>query len=281
MSESNTELATPEAGAEVANIDELEAQLAEKQREDLKGTRTPVPFLTPLQGSTKVKPTGVSDGTFYNTLTGEGYATEIEFLIGHAETGRFLSQKDERTGQRRAFAAGPVATVPNHWPEQFRGKAFAELPEAFERYNQMVQEGQIEWGSGPPIQTAYNFLGIVVEPQLEGRDPFPVRLSLKSTSAGAGRKMLGLARSLRTPWAHTVKLSTTRREFKDGSAYVVVFDGLGDAPADEHRRLAIEIAQHAQQGLYQPVEEAAHEPEGSSDGPARERPAPRSDAPGV
>lgn len=243
----STAVATTDQAGEIVNVDELEQRLARRQQDALVGERIQPPFLQVLQATTEKKPAGVEDGEFYNTLTNFGYGSEIEFLIGYAERGRFYSFKPKE-GRRRGYSASAAeTTVPDRWPEQFRGKAFAELPEAEERYAEMANAGQIEWGKGPPIATTYVFVGIVTKHQGGEIAPTPVKLSLMRSSAPAGRTMLGLARSLRTPWAHVVRLSTDRKQFNDGPSYVVNYDGLGDAPADDFRQAAIQIALAAEQ----------------------------------
>ncbi len=267
----STDVAAPEAtNTDLTNFDDVEKRLAQRQQEQLAGERLRPPFLQVLQATAEKKPAGVEDGEFYNTLTGFGYGTEIEFLIGYAERGRFYSVKPKGEKRRGFSATQADVTVPSHWPENLRGKVFAELPEAEERYSEMANAGQIEWGSGPPISTTYVFVGIVTQHKGGDIAPTPVKLSLMRTSAPAGRTMLGLARSLRTPWAHAIKLSTERKQFADGPAFFVNYDGLAEPPEDDLRTAAVQIALQAEQGALDTDTTGGDAPPSAPKGESRE-----------
>lgn len=242
-----SELDTVAPGGEVANLNELEERLAAQKQEQLRDERIQIPRLDVVQGTTKRPPEGANPGDFFNTITGDVFGTSVLFLTAVYHRGRAYAETEDdgKGGRRRTgkfFAAGPEATVPSFWPEQFRGKAFAELPEAEERYSEMANAEVIAWGSGPPIQTTYNFTGLVLAPELDGVQPMPMRLSLKSTSAGAARKLLSMLKPLRTYWARPVLMSTERRSFDSGPAFVVNTGEYGSPPEDNHRLAAVEIA---------------------------------------
>lgn len=246
----STDLTTAEA-AELANLDELEAQATAAARRTLADERIQVPMLSIVQGTTKNPPPNARPGDFVNTVTGAVFGTSIEFLVAHFNRGRFLSVKNEETGKRDAYAAGPEPIVPSYWPDKYAGKVFADLPDAEETYAQLANDGQIEWGSGPPIQTTYNFTGIII-PESDDEDDvaaaeIPVRLSLKSTSAKAGRKAITLIKAQRNPWAKSLLISTQRKEGNEGAYFVAQVDEYGAAPDDTSRRKAVELALAAEQ----------------------------------
>lgn len=255
----STEIATM-GGMTAEQLEAYEAAASARKRETLQGERIQVPRLDVVQGTTRKPPEGAEPGDMFNTITGDVFGSEVLFLVGAYHRGRAYAEKDDkgkRTG--RFFAAGPEAVVPSFWPAQFRGKAFAELPEAEERFREIInneaeaaaEEGRdpkLVWGSGPPIQTTYNFVGVVVDPVPEDAEPFPVRISMKATSAGQARKLLSMLKPLHTYWQRTVHLSTERRTFDEGPAFVWQVGEYGPSPTPEQRALAIQIDQASEQG---------------------------------
>lgn len=270
-----TELERTDEGALTpAQIEELEAQAAGQKRDQLRDERVGVPILSVVQGTSKNPPEGAKNGDFYNALTGDVFGADIDLLVVTYHRGRFFVEKDangKRTG--RTFAAGTDPVVPQFWPDQFKGRVFAELPEAEERYAEMANDGQIEWGSGPPIQTTYNFTGFVVRPELEDAEPFPVRLPVKSTSAKAGKAIIRALAPLRNYWQRSVRLTTDRKTNAAGEPfYAVEFEGFADAPSDYYRAAALELYAVANQVGIREVGGDADAPAATppGDGPAEE-----------
>lgn len=239
-----TELATT-PDTDLAAIESAEQAAAERKREQLANEPIKVPILAVVQGTTNNPPPDAEPGDFFNVVTGDIYGRSIEFLVSLYYRGRFYAI-DTPDG-RKSWSAGTDVTAPDFWPEEYAGRVFAEIPEAEETFAQLANSKEIEWGSGPPIQTTFNFTGLVVKPQLEGVPPFPVRVSLKSKSAKAGKKLIAALKPLRTFWDRTVYLSTERVQGKKGPYFIVNFDGFGEPPEPGFRGAAIELDQAANQ----------------------------------
>lgn len=254
---------TPGSELTTEQIEQIEQQAAQEKREQLQDERVGVPILSIVQGTTKNPPEGSKPGDLVNALTGDNFGTDIDFLVVTYHRGRFYAETDEkgkRTG--RSFAAGSDTVVPRFWPDKFAGKVFAELPEAEERYAEMANDGAIEWGSGPPIQTTYNFTGYILRPELENAEPFPVRFPLKATSAKAAKAIYRALAPLRNYWQRSVHVSTDREVGSEGPYYVAKFEGFGPAPSDAQRRSALELYALSQQVG---VKELGEDPEVQSD----------------
>lgn len=257
------ELETRQA-AELAAIEELEAQASEESRASLADERIKVPILSIVTGTTKSPPDGSKPGDFFNSVTGAVYGTSIELLTAVYNRGRTYAPKGadgRRSGEW--YVAGPESIVPDSWPEEFRGRVFAELPEAEETFKRNVNDGVHPWAGGPPITTTYNFTGHVLTSQTGAEEPIPVRLSLSRTSAPAARTLITMLKAQRNLWAKAIKLSTQRKDGKEGPYYVVVTGSYGATPDLEQRRGALELHQAAQRvGLSEgepPVEGSATE----------------------
>ncbi len=267
----STELETQQA-AELAAVEALEAEAAASARSSLADERIRVPMIAPVQGTTKNPPKGSTGGDFVNTVTGTVYGPEIEMLIAVYNRGRTYAPKDPETGKRTGewYVAGPEAIVPNDWPEEFRGRVFAELPEAEETFKRNANDRVHPWGSGPPITTTYNFTGYVVKSAAEDEEPIPVRLSLSRTSTRAARTLITMLKAQRSFWAKAIQLSTKREESVDGPYYVVQVGSYGAEPTLAQRKAAAELHLAAEQlGLAE-----VGDPEGEHvDSSADEQPA--------
>jgi hypothetical protein len=262
-----TDLSSPE------DLAKAEQALANVGRSRLENFGATTPRIDVRQSSSKNVPSGIELGDFYNTVTGIGYGPEIEFLVVEAHKGRFLGGK--RSPDGNTHAAGDVRVVPDHWPEQYRGRVFSELPEAQERYSEAANAGENEWGKGPAIVDSFNFTGFVTKAAGDDVEPFPVRLSIRATNGDArkaGSKAGALLRSQPNLWSKALKFSTDETQNKGGDEYFVVrVDGYGDEPTNEQRRAAIEAALFAQQiGFLDPdnvvkAEGVGDQPAGESD----------------
>lgn len=234
---------------EAESLEQLEARAGAAAKRNLAGAKRITPRLYVVQGTTKNPPADAKPGDFVNSITGQVYGPKIEFLVGHYETGRFYGPRDAKgnpTGE--AFVAGPDTIVPGNWPENFRGRVFAELPEAKERFQQLVNDGTIdEWGSGPPIQTTHNYVGVVIDPAPSG-EQIPVRLSLKSSDEREAKQLNTLITAPVHPWDNALALYTERKQFDQGAAFVIRDEGYGAEPENDDRRRAAEIALYAEQG---------------------------------
>lgn len=236
----STDLTTTDA-AELAQIEEGLAGAS-----NLASFGATVPRIDVVQGTTKQPPADAKLGDLYNTVTGAVFGTSVEFLVAEAHKGRFLGGK--RSPDGKTYAAGDTPVVPEHWPEQYRGRVFAELPEAQERYSAAANAGEIQWGQGPPIQDSFNFTGFVIKAAQGEIELFPVRLSLKSTSSKAARKAGTLLRGQKTLWTKALIFRTERETNSENEPYYVVHcDGYGDEPTFDQRKQAIEAALFAQQ----------------------------------
>lgn len=260
------DLATTDA-AELEQLEALESQAAQIGRNALADERIQVPLLTVVQGTTKKPPEGANLGDFVNSLTGSIYGDDIQFLVAEYHRGRFYAEKDDkgkRTG--RTFAAGSEAIVPSYWPEEYAGKAFADLDDAEERYSERANAGEIEWDSGPPINTTYNYTGFVVFPEVDA-DPFPVRLALQRAGTPAAKTLNTLLKAQPSHWHKTIHLKTERvQSSRDEPYHVVRTEGYGEAPELPYRKAAVELALAAQQLGLKPIAE--------DEDPAPAKPAP-------
>jgi hypothetical protein len=233
------ELTTTES-AELAALEQQEAELAQAAKAQFENVGIQVPRIDVRQGSTKEPPDDADLGDFFNTVTGVVYGKEIDFLVSAFHKGRFLG--GQRSPDGKSYGAGPEAIVPAHWPAQYAGRVFAELPEAQETYSRLVDEGEFAWDKGPAIQDTYVFTGFVIQADGEEVEPFPVNLSLKSTSTKTAKKVITLVRALRNTWLKSVNLTTEREKNAKGEPYFVVTSGgYGVEPTVYQRKGAAEL----------------------------------------
>lgn len=173
-------------------------------------------------------------GHWYNSLTGDDYGEQIEAVLAWYYKGRFYAPDND---ERSYSAASEV--VPAHWPEEFVGKNFADIPQAEEQHKARANdpEDEFQWGSGPEIETTHNFIGFLVN------DPgVPIRISLKSTSTPAAEKIKTLASFAGSFWISSYRLTAVGRSNKQGKPYFVAEAQKGEQTTDDQRAAAREIA---------------------------------------
>lgn len=220
----------PTSPAEIAPGSDAERELSQQSGSGLDAAPV-LPLINLSQGLSKVVQEGdVPIGHYFNSLTSGDYGEELEFVVAFKTKGRFYS--DEEAGTFVAF--GDVA--PQNWPERFAGRRFDELPEAEETYKQRVNDEEIEWGKGPPIQTTWNFVGFVPS------EDQPVRLSFKSTARAAARKIHSITDWAPTLWANVVNLSVRKTTNKRDQDYYVPVATQGRSTDAEERQRAISLA---------------------------------------
>lgn len=195
-----------------------------------------VPMLKLGQGlSREVSEGDARAGQFINSLTGEAKDGPVELVLVSYKRGRFFSPEGSSEAH---ISFDDVA--PDNWPAEYAGQHFADLPDAEEQYSALANSGQIEWGSGPPIRTTYNYVGF------ETGDPdLPVRISLQRTSKQAAKKLNTLLRAAPQPWAFTFELSSVAKDNAKGKFYVVTVKRGRKTNEDEQAR-AVDLARSIQ-----------------------------------
>lgn len=195
------------------------AALAAQNQAEANPDEFQIPLLKVAQPLTAEVSDGLaSPGDFVLSLTGESFGPEIEFVVAGKSKGRFKPAVKGDRNSRTLVADGPIC----NWPgDPHYGEPFTEHPDAQEQYSKRVNEGQQEWGSGPPIQTTANYTGFVV-----GSD-VPVRLSVRKTNKHAN----GVVRKWDTIldavlrgnyWQQVFTLSTTQEQNASGDRYYVL-----------------------------------------------------------
>lgn len=175
----------------------------------------------------------VESGVYINALTKQVYGDDVPFIVCGIYKGRFFSDND---GDGPNYSAqGSVA--PDSWPEQYRGKAFADLADAEERWKADSNEGVHPFGHGPPIATTHNFVGFVVDDDSD----LPLRLSLMRSSTPAALKLKTMIVSQRAPWDRVFQLRV-RKDVKGDRKFLVTEIAAGDKTDAETRQKAVKIA---------------------------------------
>lgn len=220
-----------------------------QQEENLGDVAYRVPILKLCQALTKeVKEGDAEAGDFLNTLTGESYGNEVDFIVSYYQPGRAASGKDGRY-----YVSIEDDHIPESWSDlvgaEFVGTRFDEYPDAEEEYKRRVNAGEIEWAKGPLISTTYNYTGLVITPALEGSDEepqlMPARVTFKRTTKSAHEKLRMLKDSLlrnKAYWDVVFTLSTAAKSFGRNDAYIVNVKKNRDTTADE-KQFAVEVAQ--------------------------------------
>lgn len=237
------------ASTEVAQVDEAETaltpyeqQLAEQEealvaanQTDVDPSEFTIPVLKLAQPLTDEVTSGdAKAGQFILGLTGDTFDGPFEFVVAGKGKGRF---RPGRNGER-TLVAYDTNEVPESWTDDpFKGQPFSEHPDAEEQYSLRANAGDIEWGSGPPIQTTYNFTGYIV-----GED-IPVRISLRRTSAPSAKKWnMILDAVLRGRfWDKTFTVTSVQQK-NDKGAYYVAEVKLGRPSTPEEKAAAIGLA---------------------------------------
>lgn len=220
---------------------EQEAALAKRATQDYQEESLTLPLIALAQASSKVVKAGTREaGHYLNSLTGVDYGEAVELVVCYITKGRFFS--DRKSGETYV-AFGDV--VPGNWPDKYAGQRFDELPDAEETYRERVNAEEIEWEKGPPIQTTRNFVGFVPE-----QPSVPVRLSLKSTSTPAARKIKAILDwSQNAPWHNTIALGRRQESNARDEEYFVVTAEQGRETTPEERANAINMFQEIERAL--------------------------------
>lgn len=238
----STEVAVPDESALPAELADLEASLVGQNQTEVDANDIQIPLLKIGQSLTDEVQQGDADaGEFINALTREGLGTQIEFVVAGYQKGRFFH--GDRKANRRARKAYGVRNVP--WAEDPHfGEPFTEHPDAEEKYSERVNANEIEWGSGPPISTTYDFTGHVISGLSEGEEPIPVCLSLMRTNSRAAKKWATILQAVLRGkfWDSVFVLTTERVQANAGPHYVVSVKQGRKTTAVEKQR-ALQLAQ--------------------------------------
>jgi hypothetical protein len=230
--ELSTEVApTPDQSVDLA---EQEALLADLQRGDLADRPVSLPVVKLAQALTdEVVKGDVKAGEYVHSVTGESLGTEVELIVVRSYEGRFMRVRE--TGA--SYSCGPVDVAPDYWPEEYAGKRFADIPDAEENFKARANRGEIPWGSGPPISTTYNFVGLLAD-QLDE----PVRISFMRSSVSAARKLESFLRAARA-WHDNVYVLGSKLESssRDEPFYAPTVKR-GDRTTPEQRQRAVDLA---------------------------------------
>lgn len=232
----STAVAVNETAAEVEVISDEEAALIAANQSEVDASEFVIPILKLGQPLTDEVTEGrAAAGDFILGLTGETFSPPIEFVVAGKGKGRF---RPGGKGQR-TLVAYDTPTVPDSWSDDpHKGQPFAEHPDAEEQYKARVDAGEIDWGSGPPIQTTFNYTGYIV-----GSD-VPVRLSLRRTSAPAARKWNTLLDAVLKGrfWDKTFQIGSVMQKNSEGQPFYVVTTEIGRATTAEEKKAAIQLA---------------------------------------
>lgn len=247
---------------------ELEALSAEEQAlvESIKGNIDSDSMVLPLIKlshplSNQVKDGLVEEGNYFNVLTGEDLGSEVPFVVCGIYKGRFFH--DEET-DRDYSATGPVA--PDSWPEAYRGKAFADIPEAEERWKEDSNNNVHPFGHGPPIATTHNFVGFIPGDE----SGLPVRVSLMRSSTPAAKKIKTMVATQRAPWDYIFTLGV-REDIKGTKKFLVTTVQRGGTTDPAIKQQAVKIASQYQRASQTgAIEEAGAADAG--DGKVRSKP---------
>ena len=207
-----------EASTAIEKVGAEELALASKVRGKVDTASLKVPLVKLAQALTnEVQAKRAEAGTFINSVTGESYGDSFEFIIADTFQGRFARIKGEGYN-----AQGPV--VPDNWPPQYAGQAFADLDDAEENFKAAVNAGKQEFGHGPPISTTHNYVGLIVGDDFEERAAenrlLPVRVSLMRKNAKAAQTIDYLLLTWPAPWARLVKLTAVGDKNDEGAFFV-------------------------------------------------------------
>jgi hypothetical protein len=226
---------------ELTQRDQELAALQAQQEEEFAGDTFQTPILKLCQPLTReVQEDQAEAGDFLNTLSGETLGTQIDFIVSYYEKGRSAA---DRKNNRYYIAFSDA--IPDSWSdlvgEEFVGTPFAEYPDAEEEYKRRVNSGEIEWEKGPLISTTYNYTGYVIVPPPVGDEDGeaelqPVRLSLQRSNKKAADKINTIRRAIlrgKPLWDKVLELSTARKTFNSGTAYVLNVKAGRDTTAEE------------------------------------------------
>ncbi len=231
---SGSELAT-RAPADLSAEELLAEQdrLAGRLKSDIGSDEIALPLIKLAQAlSNEVKAGKCKPGEYINSVTGRVYGDSFELIVVDRFKGRFFSPDDSSKGYA---ARGDVA--PDNWPKEYAGKRFDELPDAEELFKQRANDGQIEWGKGPPISTTANYIGFV-----KGEVDVPVRLSLMRTNMPAATTINTLIKLSPAAWDNYVKLGVDEHVNKKGQKSPKVVASEGEPTTEDEKLAAIRLA---------------------------------------
>lgn len=229
----STDVAQRDSSTEVEALSPEEQALIDANQSEVNSEDFVVPLLKVAQPLTNEVSDGLaSPGDFVLSLTGESFGPTVEFIVAGKGKGRF---KPGRDGERSKVAYD-TSIVPWQDDPHF-GEPFADHPDAEEKYRERVNDGDIEWGSGPPIQTTFNYTGYVV-----GSD-VPVRLSLRRTSAPEARKWNTILDAVLRGkfWDKVFEIETAQNKGGKGTYYTVKVKQ-GRATTADERQAAVQLA---------------------------------------
>jgi hypothetical protein len=214
-----------------ADIEALNAGIVgQVKQEDIS-----LPLVRLAQGLSNSVEDGIARaGEFVNSLTDENYGSEFEFVCGYFFYGKAFADKD-----KNFFGATAGDIIPASWPHKDAGKPFAQSDDFEDNFKRMVDNGEREWGSGPPISTTYNFVGY-----RPGEHGIPLRLSFMRSSAPAGQKILTLFKLSRAMWSQPFVVSSTRGESDKGTYYVAQVSQAKTPTDPVDVKAAIELARN-------------------------------------
>lgn len=223
--------------AEKASTDLVENDVANAALAGLGEEDLVLPVLKLTQAlSAEVANDEAKQGEFVNSLTGANHGAEVELIVSGYFKGRFYAPKDE---EQVYVAQGDVA--PSNWPEKYAGRRFDEIEDAEEQTRERANAPGGSW-EPPLIQTTHNYVGLI-----PGDLELPVRLSLKSSSAAAHRKIATLLRFSPggRPWSNVIALKAKRKSSGDYTFFVVEA-ARGRATDEDEQQAAVGLAQSYQ-----------------------------------
>lgn len=230
----STELAATQA-AQLAELEAAELALSEAQLADVGMDDLVIPMLKLAQPLTaEVTDGSASAGEYINSITGQSFGEDIEFIVAAYQKGRFQA-KDGVIIEASQDSSGLSK----------KGVPYSEDPEAEEQWKAAVNRGEKEWGEGPPIATTYNFVGfVVIDGELSG---MPVRFSVSRASAPVAKKWLTALKFAKPMWAQRFRLGVRKEQGQKGTYFVPTVRPAGDTSA-EQRQAAVELAQAVRSG---------------------------------
>jgi hypothetical protein len=245
----STELAVQQEAVDAL----MRQQAAEFEGEDV----TRVPILKVAQPlSNEVGEGNAEVGEFINTVTGEGIGERVGFIPAYYQKGRSHTANKGKSDEKYIVAF--EETIPESWGEylgeQFVGTPFSEHPDAEEQYKRRVNAGEIEWGSGPPINTTHNWTGLVIvsapEDSDEEDDVMPFRISFQRTGVASHRTIRDLLKMKarnKPMWTYVLDLSTYVKSFGKGRTALVAVK-VDRKATDLEQAEAFELAQNVAAG---------------------------------
>jgi hypothetical protein len=219
---------------DVAVREQAALEAAENIKSQLDPNDVSLPLIKLAQDqSAVVKDKKVPAGEWFNSLTNESYGESFEFVIVNRYEGRFYSPK----GGGTYVTTEDVA--PSNWPDEYAGQAFTDIPDAEEQWKAAANAGGA-WGSGPPIQTTYNYVGFVVS-DLQAGTTVPVRLSFKSAATPTARQIDQLLNYSVSPWDRVFEIGVREDSNRDDQRFWNATVARGRPLSDEETAAAVEL----------------------------------------